>query len=857
MKKIELMVKLYYNNAMPTPNIQNNKYTPSPLPEICAPRGALMSRLSEAANQRLIFVSAPGGFGKTVTALMWAQASGRKTVWIGLDAFDNSVAIFYKLFSAGILSTQPANMRMEAILQDPAFESSPIEHTIRLLSEFQLDESEYVLAMDDFHTLTNPEILKSLPFILKRLPHSFITFILSRMEPVEYFAELIEEGQAMLFGTGDLVFSIKEIETFFRLLGRKAAGKEAKSVLDSTGGWAIGVNALAHSADSLTNSKSGSTLDNFIQKRIWKQLDESLKSFLLASAVLDEMPVGLCAEVTGRSDAEAILEGLRLRNSFVTRIEDDVYRYHHLFLDFLRAQPEYGKADKVSPRCAAAEYYAAKGEHAVARYYAYESSDIETILSVMDTLLDNRGLAISEYMAVSRDFFLSPSVSPLCEKCPPLYIFCAWTAFAAGEAAIFGKILDALGQNLTTILDDFPLFGETAVALLAMDFRLSFAAQIERAMSWPPIKFKDNVIRLESISMQMPYMHRSVRDFSDMTDWRLFVKQRLTFAKLLKEHNEAMLKCVRSALLLEQNNLGEALEEAQSIIADLDDKTIKDVRFMAYMHLSATYLALNQKQPLNEILDKTAQFVEEEASYLRPNFLAFTTRIKLWQGGISAAREWLGQYFISESSKVELYRIYQHFTTIRAYIVLGEFEKAKNLTMQVRKMGQEFFRPQDAAEAAVLLAVVLWLTGKKEEAQGMMETALLEMHPYLFVRLIADEGAAVLPILKKVTAKLSRGDNPSGLDPIYVNSVYLAAYSVSRQRGGLTAGLSMVPPKLSGQQHKILTLLAKGYKREDIIKETGLSLSTVKTHTRLLYEKLAVSSAADAVLRARELGIIE
>jgi len=41
------------------------------------------------------------------------------------------------------------------------------------------------------------------------------------------------------------------------------------------------------------------------------------------------------------------------------------------------------------------------------------------------------------------------------------------------------------------------------------------------------------------------------------------------------------------------------------------------------------------------------------------------------------------------------------------------------------------------------------------------------------------------------------------------------------------------------------------------MQKTGLSLNTVKTHARLAYEKLNVSNVADAILKARELGIIE
>ena len=55
----------------------------------------------------------------------------------------------------------------------------------------------------------------------------------------------------------------------------------------------------------------------------------------------------------------------------------------------------------------------------------------------------------------------------------------------------------------------------------------------------------------------------------------------------------------------------------------------------------------------------------------------------------------------------------------------------------------------------------------------------------------------------------------------------------------------------------ILTLLAQGLKNKDIVKRIGLTIHTVKYHTREAYSKLKVNNAGDAILKARELGFIE
>ncbi|MDR2909105.1 MAG: LuxR C-terminal-related transcriptional regulator [Oscillospiraceae bacterium] len=843
---------------MQIPNIQNSKFTPGPLPEICAPRERLLTLLSAAAALRRVYISAPAGSGKTVSAILWVEASGRRPVWVGLDSFDDSAAVFYRLFCTGMLSAQPDNERIADLLRSPGFDSSPVEHTINLLSAFRMDENTYALTLDDFHNIRNPEILKSLPYILRRVPHSFVILILSRAEPPEHFARLIEQGHGALIGAGELTFSAEETREYFESLGKST--EEANSAHIFAGGWAIGVNALGHSALTAQGDFGGQNLTRYIEEYIWAEWDKDLRSFMISSAAVDEMPVNLCEKITGRADAGIILEGLRAENVFVTRSSDGVYRYHHLFLDFLRARPEYALSEKHLSWSLAAEYYLSADDILAARRYAYISGDEKMMAAALYAFAQNRGVSISEYLGFSREFFLSRppgEMISVCEKYPPLYVGYIYTAYLCGEKDTFEHAEDQLRRHAPKILLKYPHFAELLMTLIALDYRTPFAKQIRQAALLPPIRFSGEALRAATMSFQMPFMHRSSRDYHELADRRLLPKLQKTFGRLLKNHYELIMHGLYSGLLLEQNRTGEALAEAQACVLLLDGRAVREMRFAAEMHLAAACLALGRESEFNEQLEKTERFVENEAGFLRPNFLAFTTRVKLWNGDTAAAREWLDRYFVTDSPPLEAWRVYQYFTTARAYAVLGELERARELAGRLRQFGKDFRRPLDAAEGGILLAVVLWAAGKKKDAQIMLEEVMQEMQPSGFVRLIADEGAAVEPILKKSLRGLDSSDRGGGLDRVYVNTVYLATYAVSKRRAGLTSSLKSAPVKLSRQQKKILTLLSKGYNREAIIEMTGLTLNTVKTHTRLAYGKLGANSAAEAVLKARELGVIE
>ena len=127
------------------------------------------------------------------------------------------------------------------------------------------------------------------------------------------------------------------------------------------------------------------------------------------------------------------------------------------------------------------------------------------------------------------------------------------------------------------------------------------------------------------------------------------------------------------------------------------------------------------------------------------------------------------------------------------------------------------------------------------------------------VRIVADEGASVEPVLKRLLKQASAPEYDGPLKRSYVHELLLAAHATAQRHSGVTANIvpKKKPVKLSQQQALVLELLAQGRCNADIVAEMGLSLSTVKSHTAAAYRKLGVHTAMDAVLKARELGLLE
>jgi len=845
----------------------NEKCIPASLPERYIPRHELIKKLKAAAKERYIYIGAPAGSGKTVSALLWNSACTEKrtSLWITLDTYDNVPSVFYKLLSSVLCSTQPKNKNMQAVHNDPAFSSSPVEHTVKLIAELNLDERLYTLTFDDLHLINNPDILKSLPMALMRLPHSFVVLFLSRNEPPPSLHALFREKKSGIIGKDDLMFSKKELKTYFLNLGYTLTNDETGFVLMATGGLAIGINAIAKRKAAIGNTQIESGTNeyvfaNYIREQLWESWDEKLRMFMLKTSVADEMTEMLAATLTGRKDAGKVLRDLCETNTFVSQIGKGLFRYHHLFLDFLRNMANESGINLTALYKAAAKYYLDAKQYLIARHYAVQSGNDGIILKVIHQFNQYTNPHLDEYAAYSKLFKGGVLPKGICDRHPYLYTSIMEGSWISSDTKTVEHSWDKLREYLPIIAIKYPKMLETVILEIAVDYRKSLSQLNKEFSKLPQIIKPNNKYQVSTLTLQLPFLHRSIRDFSELAgDDDLFKKLDRSFARFLYELYNTMKPCILSALSLEKNNLNEALTfalQAKDIAANIQSPELK---FCAYNHVSAVYFAMGNEVLLKASLGETERYLQQSgAHFLHRNFLAWKTKIHLMNAEKKAAEEWLDNYFVGEEEQVPLYKVFQYFTTARAFIVLNKGAKASDVIEKLIKFGADYRRPLDIAEAKTLKACLEWACGNRREAAVCLEEVLLELQNRGFIRLIADEGASVIPILKRISSIVSAADYKGKLERSYITEVLLAAHKVSRQYRGVTANFkkSGKPVKLSKQQKKMLELLAQGYKNKDISNLTGLALPTIKGHLMLAYEKLGVNNAMDAILKARALELL-
>jgi LuxR family maltose regulon positive regulatory protein len=123
-----------------------------------------------------------------------------------------------------------------------------------------------------------------------------------------------------------------------------------------------------------------------------------------------------------------------------------------------------------------------------------------------------------------------------------------------------------------------------------------------------------------------------------------------------------------------------------------------------------------------------------------------------------------------------------------------------------------------------------------------------------FIRIIGSEGAAILPLLKKIRKKAQTalpGEIESWFDRVLEEAAAVA------KRYPLYMGSGMPSRQdFSGAALRVLALQAEGRTIAEIASALNISERTVKYHSSETYRKLGVSGKTEAINRARDLKLI-
>ena len=315
--------------------------------------------------------------------------------------------------------------------------------------------------------------------------------------------------------------------------------------------------------------------------------------------------------------------------------------------------------------------------------------------------------------------------------------------------------------------------------------------------------------------------------------------------------------------------LAQVLYERNELAAALDHATrgVTLCRQLAFTPALAIGLAVvaRIRQAQGDPAAALAAMGEAGQAGLSPQVIALLNpvpsqrvRLLLAQGDVHAAAQWTTAAGLSSDDEPDYPREPAYLVLARVLLAQNDLGSALTLLQRLLDAAGSQGRTGSIIEIQALRALALAARGDHASALGALTEALALACQPGYVRVFADEGAAMRALLAQLPAARPGQQHVAGrIDPGYL-AVLLGACGraavppPSRSAAG-TPGLA---EPLTGRELEVLRLLAAGRSNQRIAHDLVVALDTVKKHVTHILGKLGAANRTEAADRARQLGLI-
>lgn len=913
MKTVEHTNKTYHSAVMSAQNggyrsmsttlLSTKLHIPLPRPKMVV-RTRLTERLSEGLHRKLTLLSASAGFGKTLLASEWLASSKRPAAWVSIDESDNDPARFLAYLSAALRSIG-ANIGegfLEA-LQAPY--PPPVESILTvLLNEISCFPHPFILVLDDYHRIDAEPVHQALTFLLEHLPPQMHLVITTREDPPLPLARLRVRGQLTELRAADLRFTLSEAADFLnQTMGLNLSPDNVALLEARTEGWVAGLQLAAismeglHDATGFIKSFTGShrfVLDYLVEEVLHTQ-STSIQTFLLHTSILDRFCAPLCDAImrgTSSSSSHEILKKLEQANLFLIPLDNERrwFRYHHLFSDLLRKQLQ------MSPAFAAAS----SGEDVVGELHLRAS-----------TWYEENGLELEAFHHAAAAKQVDRAARLLQSNGIPLHFRGMMTPVLQWLASLRATVLEAKPSLLVMYASALVFSGQnssveqkllTAEKALkkaeADDTTRDLAGQIAfiRAMLAIP-QYQSDIILTQSL-LALEYLHPDNLSARSAATWTL------GFAYQLQGDRHSASQSYREVISFGESTpsimitiaattgLG-SIQEADSqlvLAADSYERVIQlagepplPAACEAHLGLARIYYEWNELNAAERHGQQSLQLARQIASVDTYALCElFFARLKLAQGDTAGAAAHLAKAdpFIREHNFVSrmpditsaqvLMLLHQGnlaaaaqlahsqelaISQARVHLAQSAAPAALAVLEQLRQRTEMISAPDERLRVMALQVAALHTNGDKPEAAALLVEVLKLAEPGGYIRLFVDEGIPIRELVSEV--------QPHEIMPNYLSKLLATSEAVEQFDAEITY-LPLAPASmahnliepLSVRELKVLELLALGLSNREISERLFIALSTVKGHNQRIFDKLQVKRRTEAIVKARELGLI-
>jgi LuxR family maltose regulon positive regulatory protein len=656
---------------------------------------------------------------------------------------------------------------------------------------------------------------------------------------------------------------------------------------------------------------------DYLVEEVLQQQPEHIRIFLLQTAILERLNGPLCDAVTGQKDGRGILETLERGNLFVIPLDDQRqwYRYHHLFNEVLLAhalEEQPGQIPLLHGRTSV--WYEQNNLPAEAIRHALAARDFERAAVLIEKTYPAMDASFKSAVWLG---WVRKLPDEVVRARPVLSFDYARALMDSGEFEAGKSWLQEAEQQLEGSAEGMVVTDEAQFRTLPVKITLARSnhAQVQGDIEGA-VKYAELALELSpeedsyshamaAVTLGMAYLSRGDLDGAQraLSVWMNYCQRvgNIIFAIATGGY--------LAGIIVAQGRLREAERTyKQSIQLASTHDQVRHVTANLYLGLGLLYHEQGDQQSAAQNLHKSGDLGEQalidwpyrwrlaqarlkEAEgdletaldlldearrlYVRtsiPDFHpidALKARVYLRQGRLSEALAWARERSLSVDDDLSYLNEFEHITLARVLIAQYKNDPAAGSVLEAIALLERLLQAAEASGRMGSVIEILVVQALAHEAQdnitqalASMERALALAEPEGYVRIFADEGEAMRTLIEKQSYNRNHPLS-SYVDKIlaaFTQPVAAPKSEITHQKSDMIEpevrpAKSMLVEPLSERELEVLRLLRTELNGPEIAQQLIVSLNTLRTHTKNIYNKLGVNDRRAAIRRAEELDL--
>lgn len=769
-------------------------------------------------DHKIIFLSAPYGWGKTYLFQRWAKEQSTEVIWVS--------------------GTECSQKQLEEI------ESQMVQYFV----------------FEDFQKISNIFVHERITELIEKSRPETRFIFLSRSGIPAFLRISLLSGQLILYTLENMKIPFEEAVIYLRKNGVALSSEEKTLFKKAYPGYPV---YIAHIKAALQdrNKKLDERLIENVKREIFESLNFELidkwspkiQRFLMSIAGLQSFDLELSRILYGWEDVEEVIEEILHMECFMTLCDTKVYCIEEFFNEYLvHVRDKRMSGQQVCQlHNLIGSYYEEHNLLYLALDYYKQGGNRFKVQAILINIA-RKGATTFDYQRL-KPFFLFLTEEELMSH----------PSLAGGMAMLYSITYQPQQSDcwFQKILDQYkgidkedPIFKELTIQIKYLQIALPHTGMKGMMkIAYGSISYiRKNKLKMPIISItgSRPSILNGGKDFCNWSRNLYIIRRSFegVLSYLLGEQSAGIMGIWVGEVEYERGNLNIAIEELVKGVDESEQYGTVDILFAGISVLVRLMMAENQLDSALDLMRKIRKIIDDKGEiYLLPNWECLLMKLMMLKGELGMEGSWFDESAPNEELEFCITDRYSYSIKIRSYILRRKYDQALDLADKLYKYAVDYECSYDYMEMLLLKAIILYRMND-ESWKVCLTEVMNKAYYFQFIRILADEGIALYPLLNKL---LQDDKFMKGIDKSYFDKVYNATRKMSLQFPKYLAAVSNV--KISRAERDIAMHLVKGIKNKEIAAALNLSENTVKFHLKNLYKKLEVDSKSRAILIMRDL----